>query len=82
MSAALPSTRCLFLGDYTGCGRNSCAVVLLLSALKFLYADFMHLPRGNYESFAMANADGFRRECEVRLSLALYQRTVQGFAHR
>jgi diadenosine tetraphosphatase ApaH/serine/threonine PP2A family protein phosphatase len=74
-----PASRYLFLGDYIDRGRNSCEVVLLLYALKFLYPDCVHLLRGNHEFFAMADAYGFRRECEARLSRALYERILLGF---
>jgi protein phosphatase len=74
-----PQLKYLFLGDYIDRGRNSCEVIFLLYALKFLHPDDVHLLRGNHEFFSMSDAYGFRRECEGRLPRHLYDRILRSF---
>jgi diadenosine tetraphosphatase ApaH/serine/threonine PP2A family protein phosphatase len=74
-----PHSQYLFLGDYIDRGRNSCEVILILYGLKTLFPDHIHLLRGNHEFFGMSDAYGFRRECEYRLSRALYEQIIRSF---
>jgi diadenosine tetraphosphatase ApaH/serine/threonine PP2A family protein phosphatase len=74
-----PSSKYLFLGDYIDRGRNSCEVILVLYGLKLLFPDHIYLLRGNHEFFGMSDLYGFRRECEFRLSRAVYERIVRSF---
>lgn len=75
-----PHAHYLFLGDYIDRGRNSCEVILVLYALKFLYPNSIHLIRGNHEFLLMSESYGFKRECENRLSLPIFDRIMRSFA--
>lgn len=58
-----PKKRYLFLGDYVDRGKNSCAVIIMLYALKCLYHDDIFLIRGNHEFKNMTDHYGFKDEC-------------------
>jgi diadenosine tetraphosphatase ApaH/serine/threonine PP2A family protein phosphatase len=74
-----PERNYLFLGDYIDRGLYSCEVILLLYSLKILYPNHVRMIRGNHEFAYMAEAYGFRDECEIRLSSFAYSAILASF---
>jgi diadenosine tetraphosphatase ApaH/serine/threonine PP2A family protein phosphatase len=74
-----PSTSYLFLGDYVDRGSNSCEVILLLYALKFLYPTKVYLIRGNHEFSLMTDNYGFHEEVQQKFSESFYYAVTSSF---
>ena len=67
-----PESRYLFLGDYVDRGENSLAVLIFLLALTALEPDKVYLLRGNHEQKSVCSKYGFKAECKICYSKAVF----------
>jgi diadenosine tetraphosphatase ApaH/serine/threonine PP2A family protein phosphatase len=74
-----PARSYLFLGDYVDRGMNSCEVILLLYALKYLYPSNVLLIRGNHEFGPMTEVYGFQSEAVSKFSDVFYLTVIRTF---
>ena len=69
----------IFLGDYVDRGKFSCEVLFYLFALKVRYPAHVWLIRGNHESRATSGYFGFKRECQAKYGLAVFNKCCDAF---
>jgi diadenosine tetraphosphatase ApaH/serine/threonine PP2A family protein phosphatase len=74
-----PNRQYLFLGDYVDRGMNSCEVILVLYALKYLYPASVMLIRGNHEFGPMTEVYGFQNEAVCKMSESFYSTVIRTF---
>jgi serine/threonine-protein phosphatase 2B catalytic subunit len=69
----------VFLGDYVDRGSFSCECLFLLLALKINYPQSFILLRGNHESRQMTQVFTYKKECQVKYSLDLWNESMSLF---
>lgn len=69
----------IFLGDYVDRGKFSCEVLFYLFALKVRYPAHVWLIRGNHESRATSGYFGFKRECQAKYGLSVFNQCCDAF---
>ena len=69
----------IFLGDYVDRGKFSCEVLFYLFALKVRYPAHVWLIRGNHESRATSGYFGFKRECQAKYGLSVFNKCCDAF---
>ncbi|KAI0169623.1 Metallo-dependent phosphatase-like protein [Hypoxylon sp. FL1284] len=67
-----PEVNYLLLGNYVGFGSQSIETLCLLLAYKIKYPDNFFLLRGNHESRAMAQKNGFYEDCERKYGTGMW----------
>lgn len=79
---AIIGSNYLFLGDFSGRGRNSIECITYLFALKLLAPRKYILCRGKHEIRNMQKATSFSQECHVKFGLKVEQWCVKRWTER
>ncbi|KAJ5603458.1 hypothetical protein N7537_006414 [Penicillium hordei] len=74
-----PESNYLFLGNYSGRGRQSLRTILLLLCYKIKYPENIFLLRGNYECESVCRVSSFYDECKWRYNINIWKHFIDTF---